>query len=329
MNRGLGVALTLALLCGWNVPSSLTAESLRREFEKTVPLRGGGSVQLKNVTGKTMVTGWDREEVQVRAIITCDREPADEDLRKKFEKVEVVVEHDWNGVKIRTQYPDTDWDGEKPALEDPDFDFDIDLKDGEHGAFADEILGFVGKVVGGVTGWVSDMARQRLPVEVHYEVSVPRECNVQLKTVTGELLITGIKGEIETSLVTGHTAAVDVVGKLEGNVVTGELEIENGAGVIEASVITGKVSITLARDGEFNGLDCSVINGDILVRVPPELKAFDCDIKSVNGQVKLDTDLMSGVMKRGSGWKGSINGGGPKLDIKAINGSIRVERAVQ
>ena len=38
---------------------------------------------------------------------------------------------------------------------------------------------------------------------------------------------------------------------------------------------------------------------------------------------------MSGAMGRGSGQKGSINGGGPEIDLKAINGSIRVERAVR
>ncbi|MFC1544847.1 hypothetical protein ACFL4X_01640 [Gemmatimonadota bacterium] len=327
MKRGLMVAIALLALCAWDVSVVCAAAGLEREFEKTVALRGGGSVQLKNVTGPATVTGWDREEVQIRAVITLDREPMDDEMRELFEKVEIVVEHSWNGVKIRTKYPDSDWDGDNHDVDGPEFDFDLHGEDSEHSAFAEGILAMVGQVVGNVTGWVTGLVQDHLPVKVSYEVYVPRKCDLEVKTVTGDLLITGVEGAIETSLVTGNTSLVDVIGGMDCGVVTGNIEIEGADGEIKTSVVTGNASLSMKRDGDFKGIHCNVINGDVLVRIP-EMEAFDFDFYAVNGKISMDTEAIEGI-RDGSSHIGSMNGGGPDLNIKAINGSIRLERAVR
>ena len=219
-------------------------------------------------------------------------------------------------------------DGSKPSFEDPDIDLDFDLEDGEHGDFVEGILAFVGKIVGGVSGWVTEIVQQHMPVRVNYEVMVPRRCNLKIENVTGELLVGGVEGDIETSVITGNSALVDATGRLDCSSITGNIEIEGASGDVKVKIITGKATVALAGAKDFNGLDCNVINGDILVKVPRELKSFDFDVKSINGAISLDTDRMTGEMGRGSGQKGKVNGGGPEIDLKAINGSIRVERAV-
>ena len=104
--RFLTALLALSLLAAFGTAS---AELLKRDFDSTVALRSGGSVELKNITGQTTVTGWDREEVRVRAVVELEGDDIDSKAREFFEGIEIDVDHDWNSVKIRTRFTDQDW----------------------------------------------------------------------------------------------------------------------------------------------------------------------------------------------------------------------------
>jgi hypothetical protein len=301
-----------------------SADLMKREFEKIVPLRSGGSLELTNVTGSVTVTGWDREEVRVRAVMTCDLEKSDDEARELFEQVEIEVENNWNNVHVKTKYPDSDWDSDdRPDL---DFDFEIGDDGEESGAFERNIVGLVGRVVGGVTGWITGLVRDELPVEVNYEIYVPADCGMELKTVTGDVLISGVQGDIESSLVTGNTAIVDASGDLDCSAVTGNIEIERASGKLRTAVITGNVTISFAREGNIYGVHCSVVNGDIVLRVPED-KGMDFTLNTVNGDIDLKLDALRDAMFRGKRFKGSVAGGGPDIEANAVNGSVRVERS--
>lgn len=69
-------------------------------FEKTYPLTAGGHFILDNVNGSVQVEGWDRDEVEVRAVKTSQNDPRDVDL------VQIDVESHPGEVNVHTRYPD-------------------------------------------------------------------------------------------------------------------------------------------------------------------------------------------------------------------------------
>jgi DUF4097 and DUF4098 domain-containing protein YvlB len=68
-------------------------------FQQTYPLAAGGSFLLENVNGSVQVEGWDRNEVEVRAMKLTTKSQADAD------GVKIDVENDPGQVAVRTRYP--------------------------------------------------------------------------------------------------------------------------------------------------------------------------------------------------------------------------------
>jgi DUF4097 and DUF4098 domain-containing protein YvlB len=86
-------AAAFAALC------ALPSLAISRDFSQTYPLQPGGSFELQNVNGTVEVQGWDRDEVEVRAVkIAKDR---DADL----DRVSIEVEARPNSIAVLTRYP--------------------------------------------------------------------------------------------------------------------------------------------------------------------------------------------------------------------------------
>jgi len=70
-----------------------------REVTKTIPLRADGSLEVNNVNGTVRIEGWDREEVEVRAVkSTPEKESA-------LDQVAIEIESRPDSVSISTHYP--------------------------------------------------------------------------------------------------------------------------------------------------------------------------------------------------------------------------------
>ncbi len=68
-------------------------------FDQTYPLPQGGTFTLENVNGSVHVDGWERDEVEVRAIKTAPRN------REDLDRVKIEVETEAGKVAVRTHYP--------------------------------------------------------------------------------------------------------------------------------------------------------------------------------------------------------------------------------
>lgn len=71
-------------------------------FEQTYPLPSGGEFVLQNVNGSVQVEGWDRDEVEVRAVKTSENDARDLAL------VKIEVESHPGEVDVHTRYPDSE-----------------------------------------------------------------------------------------------------------------------------------------------------------------------------------------------------------------------------
>jgi hypothetical protein len=79
----------------FSAPSFATTEQV---FERTYPLQSGGHFVLDNVNGSVQVEGWDRDEVEVRAVKTAQNDPGDVD------RVQIEVESHPDEVDVHTCY---------------------------------------------------------------------------------------------------------------------------------------------------------------------------------------------------------------------------------
>lgn len=68
-------------------------------FERTYPLHSGGSFLLENVNGSVQVDGWNRDEVEVRAVKVASAGSLD------LSQVQIEVETQPSQVIVHTRYP--------------------------------------------------------------------------------------------------------------------------------------------------------------------------------------------------------------------------------
>src|SRR5574341_416011 len=71
-------------------------------FQQTYPLPSGGTFLLTNVNGAVQISGWDRNEVEVRAVKTALGAQSD------LKRVRIEVAAAPNRVAVETRYPQDD-----------------------------------------------------------------------------------------------------------------------------------------------------------------------------------------------------------------------------
>ncbi len=127
----------------------------------------------------------------------------------------------------------------------------------------------------------------------------------------------------------GHTVngAIDIR-SLEGNVdartVNGDIDIST-TGYAEAATVNGSITAELGSSEWRGELEFETVNGSIEVELPDGIGA-DVSARTVNGGI--DTDFPLTVRGRFSGRRlsGSIGGGGDRISLTTVNGSIRLRR---
>ena len=85
----------LILTVAWAIPSF----AISKDYDRTFPLQPGGTFELQNVNGTVDVQGWDRDEIEVRAVKTARQNEAD------LERVSIDVQAKANAVSVSTRYP--------------------------------------------------------------------------------------------------------------------------------------------------------------------------------------------------------------------------------
>jgi len=94
--RATWILLALVATIGF---ATLPASASTRVFDQTYPLQPGGVFSLANVNGSVQVDGWDRNQVEVRAVKTALHNPQD------LDRVQISVESDGERMAVSTHYP--------------------------------------------------------------------------------------------------------------------------------------------------------------------------------------------------------------------------------
>lgn len=158
---------------------------------------------------------------------------------------------------------------------------------------------------------------------VNLTIKVPQRFSLKLETVNnGDIVVENVQGELEISNVNGAVQLSDVSGSAVANTV-------NGAMTVKFKDLTANAPMAF-----------TTLNGRVDVTFPANLKAA-VKLQSERGDIYSDFDLAveksqpkversgQGGMYRVSveGWTyGKINGGGPEILMKTMNGNIYLRK---
>jgi hypothetical protein len=144
-------------------------------------------------------------------------------------------------------------------------------------------------------------------VSVSYEITVPRQGlhKLQLTAQKGDIKVSEFKGELELN-VTNGTVTVASEGK------------------VRSRVVNGRTNVTYTGRHE-EAQEFSVVNGSLEVSLPGEPEV-DLKAASTNGRVEVDGAIPAKAEKGGRKVEAELGGGGAPLDVKVVNGNIRIKQ---
>ena len=145
-----------------------------------------------------------------------------------------------------------------------------------------------------------------IDVEVNFTVRVPAGVSFIGRTVNGDVDVRSLSSNVEA-----HT-------------VNGGIDIAT-TGYAEATTVNGSIDAVIGS-AEWNGmLEFETVNGSITVELPDGVGA-DVTARTVNGAIETDFPLTVQGRFSHRRLSGSIGGGGDRISLETVNGSIRLLR---
>ena len=143
--------------------------------------------------------------------------------------------------------------------------------------------------------------------EVEYTLTIPRTATVDgVDLVNGNLLINGVEGGVDAETVNGN------------------IEVREAAGSFGLESVNGNIELYASRLGLDDEIDMDAVNGELDLYISGSTAA-EIRAESLNGRLKNDFDIAVRKGKYvGSDFKGSVGGGGARIDLETVNGSISV-----
>ncbi len=168
----------------------------------------------------------------------------------------------------------------------------------------------------GLFSWLSG---RNSNAKVEFRVRIPREADLRIENVNGGISLEGGKGDLRLSTVNGPVSANGTSGTLNLESINGSIEVRSARGSIEASTVNGRIEADLADLAARTSLEST--NGGITLRLPATVRA-NLTASTTNGRVSCDLPV-DGTKKR-TRIEGTLNGGGPEIEIDTTNGGIEI-----
>jgi len=276
---------------------ALAASGARADdFERTVPVQPGGTLQIELSVGSIAVETHDLEEVEIAARTSGWASRA---MRFEFD-------HDDNELRLTGSR--SSW---LPGLGSGR----VDVRARIPALFSVELHTSGGRVdVEEVTG----------QIEAHTSGG-----DIELNQIEGEIDVETSGGNIKAREIRGDLSAQTSGGSIHVSEVNGDVEIETSGGNIRIRDVDGNVeaetsggSISVRFTGAPSG-DIETSGGSIEVQFPED-KSVDLEAQTRGGRVSIDEKFaISGHVER-SQVEVELNGGGAELSLETSGGNIRV-----
>ena len=185
-------------------------------------------------------------------------------------------------------------------------------------------------------------------LEANYEITVPEETELQVKTDSGWVVVERVAGDMTIDTVAANVDLKEVSGYLVIKTVGGSLVCYRCAGRIDFNSISGNVSFTQPVSNNVRAqtntgrifFDGDFLRGGLYVLKtysgPIEVRFSDSDSFELNamtrGQVESQVKLKPPVHNRrlatpfSNSLFGTVNDGLARVDLTSFNGTIRILR---
>jgi DUF4097 and DUF4098 domain-containing protein YvlB len=198
-------------------------------------------------------------------------------------------------------------------------------------------------------------------ISVDYEISVPVDTvlvtrtgsgdqviegthgNVETETGSGDLKLANLTGEIRLQTGSGNIRAREIAGSVKGGTGSGDIEIEEtaagdidlhtGSGNITARGVQGRFrgeagSGDITAEGKQSGpWEIHTGSGTVRVNLPANA-AFDADVSTSSGSIDVGSPIEMTVQGRVDDTHkqihGKVHGGGPLLKVRTGSGDIHI-----
>lgn len=155
------------------------------------------------------------------------------------------------------------------------------------------------------------------------KILVPRNFSLHLRTVNDGLVeVKDVQGELDISNVNGSVILLNISGAAVVNTVNGEIEAQFAEKLPDAPMsftnINGEIHLKLPAKAKFNVKAKSQF-GDVYTN-------FDMKMKNQTARNEAATEDGVYQVKIENWVEGTVNGGGPEIYVKSLNGAIYIEK---
>jgi hypothetical protein len=161
---------------------------------------------------------------------------------------------------------------------------------------------------------------------IDLDLKIPQDVKLQVGTVNdGEVVVENVRGELEVNNVNDKITLTNISGSVVANTVNGDVTVTfktiDPKAPMAFSTLNGDVNVTLPVDTKAN-LKLKSDNGDVY-------SDFDIDIDKTPAKVDKITEPGMYKIKKDDWVYGKINGGGPEIMMKNMQGNIYVKKAAK
>lgn len=203
------------------VIGALMALGMFQQTDTVFPAGGARVLELDLSAGSVVVTGWDRDEIAVRA--------------DHSSRAEIRVHRSGDGARVE----------------------------------------------------VEAEARRGPVTVVDYEISVPRRMGLDVSSMSADVSVEGVHGDLEIGVNMGDVSVRGGSGSAKLYSTTGKLHLEDFAGDVEAETAAGE--IRLVRVSGAVGAESA--GGDVILQ---EINSTSVDVGTVGGRIHYDGSYQPG-----------------------------------
>lgn len=218
--------------------SLLGLTAVAQDFQRNYNLAGGGSINVRNVSGDVKVTGYDGEAVVVIGVKE-GRTP---------DKVTIEDQSSGNSIDVRVRYP-------------------------EHCNNCDASVRFEVRVPRGIAYKYNSISTVSGEVEVNGVNG-----DLTAKSVSGEVTVNNATGSVHATSVSGNVRVGKVEGTVNAKSTSGNVEVEilslEGTGNMEFGSVSGNVRVKLPSNLDAD-VNMSTMSGDLRTDFPLTIKEVE------------------------------------------------------
>lgn len=241
------------------------ASTLRETFKKQLICENRPTLEVKNSNGRIEVSSWDKDEIEIIAYIRVEGEKSK--AQKMLDRIEIEIEQNGDNINVETLVP--------KGIQ------------GGNGFFS----------------WI--FGDNQFSYSVDYEINVPKESDLNLKTSNGKVAVENISGKVRMHSTNGKIEARDI------------------NGLLRCETTNGKINAEFDKVTSDEEMIFRTTNGSIKLYLPKEYGGY-ADLKTTNGHIESDFNFERKYKESKKSYRGEFGDGDGAITCKTTNGSIYI-----